>query len=141
MTAKKKTLFVLMIFVLIYLLSIVAIKSEEIGFCAQNSLCSNNFFYALGRPLFKLFSFLLPFTLLLSLFKEDALRYWLPKVLWTLPIPIVLTFLTPMNCSGFLGCIPSREQTAWITGALYVGIFVFAIALRAIRNRSQKPQV
>lgn len=141
MTAKRKTVYLLFLMVLIFIISLVARYSIRLGICDSHSVCSNNFYIAFGRPLFQLFSLLLPFTLLLSLFKEDALRYWFPKVLWTLPIPIVLTFLTPMNCSGFLGCIPSREQTAWLTGAIYVGIFVFVIALRAIRNRSQKPQV
>ncbi len=140
MTAKRKTVYLFLFNILVFIVSIVLDSSEKIGICSSMS-CGDLFIFALGRPLLQLFSLLLPFTLLLSLFKEDALRYWLPKVLWTLPIPIVLTFLTPMNCSGFLGCIPSREQTAWLTGAIYVGIFIFVIALRAIRNRSQKPQV
>lgn len=137
MTAKRKTVYLFLFNILVFIVSVIAMKVEELNICAPYSDCSILYIFNLGEPLFQLFSFLLPFTLLLFLFKEDALRYWLPKVLWTLPIPIVLTFLTPMNCSGFLGCIPSREQTAWITGALYVGIFLLAIFIRALRKSKQ----
>lgn len=99
--------------------------------------CGDLFIFALGRPLLQLFSFLLPFTFLLSFFKEETLRFWFPKVIWTLPIPIIITFLTPMNCTGFLGCVPTREQSAWLTGALYVGIFLLAIVIRALRKSKQ----
>lgn len=136
MTAKRKTVYLFLFSVLVFIVSILLDNSEKIGICSSMS-CGDLFIFALGRPLLQLFSFLLPFTFLLSFFKEETLRFWFSRVIWTLPVPIIITFLTPMNCTGFLGCIPTREQSAWLTGTLYVGIFLLAILIHALRKPKQ----
>lgn len=132
MSPRKKLLLVLVVSVLILVSGVVASNSVQLGICNLYDTCTDNLVFAYGRPVVGLFLIIVPFLLVLCFFSKKTIQYWLPRILWTLPIPIILTFATDIQCGGFLGCIPTRDWVAEKSAILYVALFALLILIRGI---------
>ena len=141
MKTKKIFRIFLILSIIIFLSGLVGVYSEELKICTENSLCANKMFYGYGRPVVQLFSIIVSFLIPLSLFSDRFISYWTPRILWSLPLPIIFTFTTPMHCSGFLGCIPSRGGMAVATGLLWVGILIVAMIVKSIAWKKQTHKI
>lgn len=135
MKAQRNLKIILIVAILVFISGIVGDNISELKICGLYTNCASDLIFSYGRPIINLFSVIVLFLTPLVLFGEKFIAYWLPRILWSVPLPIIFTFSTPIQCSGFLGCIPEREWVAWVSGLVWAVIIVFAMFVKYLKQR------
>ncbi len=138
MNVNKRYILLIVIFLTIFISGVVSDMSANMGICAIHTTCATNLIFKYGRPIIYLFSVIILFTTPLVLFSDRFVNYWIPRILWSLLLPIFITFISPTYCGGFLGCLFEREQIARAVGILWAGILAICMVIKGIRDNAKR---